>query len=164
MVPDLIETLYFFEIERRDKLNRQAAFTLAVATGYLSLGGYVVNIIGAELFATIAVAPLILSAALFVIFIERFWRFFGYEVKYLTDAENISSRYYQAQEYDDFKKVGSIEARKLEREILESMARCAKANRKVNILKASSLLESNQKIFLAVAFMVLCALLLKFEI
>ncbi len=159
---ELAQKHYFFELERKDRLNRECLISIALAGTYFSVFSLNLSEFGVGTpWATIGTFVTCFSLVFGAIFAAEFRRFFGHEYWRIEPLDRTVEILFSSIDYDmeqapwPKREPGKFESR-FWREITNSYARCAALNRETNHEKSAILLSCNQKIIIALAISAMC--------
>jgi len=149
MIHEFLQKHYFFEIERRDRLNQQATFTAALAALYFPLFGRIVSSPNFDSLQSVIAAILaFISAVPAILFAVHFYGFFGYTAKYISNPDDIFRSFKIRTLFDRSNSPEFSSVSELYEDICEDFADATAHNRSMNLKKSKALLDANRSIYL----------------
>lgn len=149
---------YFFELERKDRINRELVLPITLAGAYFSVfaltwSGFAMSGFVALLFKFAATASMAFALA----FVLVFPKFFGHIYQRADGIDQVMLTYFQAEDFDAENPVAEGasslgEKQIVYRDLSNCYARCAKHNLTTNHAKSAILLQSNRRITGALFF------------
>jgi len=163
---DLVEKVYFAEIDRKSKIQAALAFPIGSSAFGVAAAHYAISNLEiasrCDLIVLLPILPATLAFVTFIVLLPKFLAPGKYQ--YLYEMEDLLAHRDELKRHHEKYPEAEDPEITLDRHIEADLAKCATANSALNDKRSEALYHINQAVFVQVLFSILAAAIVLFDI